>query len=38
MAKKDEAALAAVYQYYLHQNRPYSAQVLAMEYDGRLVL
>jgi len=30
MAKKDEAALAAVYQYYLHQNRPYSAQDVFM--------
>ena len=27
MAPKDDAAASAVLQYFLHQNRPYSAQV-----------
>jgi hypothetical protein len=30
MSKKDDAALAAVLQYFVHQNRPYSAQDVFM--------
>jgi hypothetical protein len=30
MSKKDDAAMAAVLQYFVHQNRPYSAQDVFM--------